>query len=436
MKFESFAVTSAGASNETNRENYFLNGFCKDDVAKKEEYGENLAFGKKDIYAVADGSESAASGEEAAFSVVNILREFLGSDFTHTYKMFFGIANDDIAGRIFKNNAQKEYADMAVLYINRRKARVYNIGESKVFMLDGDKFRELSGRVPETVEIEESSVDDEDNLIVETVQKKVGKRLGMDTEEYAVCPYASEPIKISKNTVFLMCNKGITENVSEESIKEILKDKSLPIDEKVSTIVQKAVNSGSKADATAVMVQSKRGFDFSWLKSKVFVFIVALMILALIAFASRDILYRSARYFLNVYIRYDEVIESVELDPWTPIDVPLTEDESDESVWVPEVEEEKATPENPPAPEPVVNNKPAKKTERKTTKKTNTTTPASTPATTPAPSENTVAPSKTEDEQTVKPPEQNDNKNSVQSSSAQENRVVSGDDNVLPPDWN
>lgn len=435
MKFESFAVTSAGASDETNRENYFLNGFCKDDVTKKEAFGENLAFGKKDIYAVADGSESAASGEEAAFSVVNILREFLGSDFTHTYKMFFGVANDDIAGRIFKNNAQKEYADMAVLYINRRKARVYNIGESKVFMLDGDKFRELSGKVPETVEVEESSVDDEDNLIVETVEKKVGKRLGMDAEEYAVCPYASDPINISKNMVFLMCNKGITENVSEESIKEILKDKSLPIDEKVSRIVQKAVNSGSKADATAVMVQSKKGFDLSWVKSKVFVFIVALMILALIAFASRDILYRGARYFLNVYIRYDEVIESVELDPWTPIDVPLTEDESEkseESVWVPEIEEEKETPENIPDPEPVVNTKPAKKTERKTEKKPNITTPA-TPA---APAENTITPSDTSGEQTSKPPEQNDNTNSVQSSTAQENRVVSGDDNVLPPDWN
>ncbi len=431
MKFESFAVTSAGAFSETNRENYFLNGFCKDDVTKREAFGENLAFGKKDIYAVADGSESAASGEEAAFSVVNILRDFLGSDFTHTYKMFFGVANDDIAGRIFKNNAQKEYADMAVLYINRRKARVYNIGESKVFMLDGDKFREVSGKVTETVEVEESRVDDEDNIIVETLEKKVGKRLGMDTEEYAVCPYVSEPIKISKNTVFLMCSKGITENVNEESIKDILKDKSLPIDEKVSRIVQKAVNSGGKADATAVMIQSKRGFDFSWVKSKAFVFVIALMILVLIGFASRDMLYRSAKYFFNVYIRYDEVIESVELDPWTPIDVPGQEEEQEEKTWIPENKEEDETPESLPSPEPVTNNQKTNRANRNTGKKTN---PA-TPTTPVVPSENTGTSSETVVEKPPVQPVQNENTPPNQSSTAQENREVSGD-NLLPPDWN
>lgn len=427
MKFESFAVTSAGAFSETNRENYFLNGFCKDDVTKREAFGENLAFGKKDIYAVADGSESAASGEEAAFSVVNILRDFLGSEFTHTYKMFFGVANDDIAGRIFKNNAQKEYADMAVLYINRRKARVYNIGESKVFMLDGNKLRELSGKVPQTIEVEESRVDDEDNVIIETLEKKVGKQLGVDTEEYAVCPYVSEPIKISKNTVFLMCSKGITENVNEESIKDILKDKSLPIDEKVSRIVQNSVNSGGKSDATAVIIQSKRGFDFSWVKSKAFVFIVALMILALIAFTSRDIIYRSARYFFNVYIRYDEVIESVELDPWTPIDVPITEEESEELTWIPENNEEQKVPEASPSPQPAANKQTTNRTNRNTGKRTNATTP-----TTPVvPPENT----ETVEEQTVKPPAQNENTNPNQSSTVQENRVIS-DDVELPIDFN
>ncbi len=318
MKFESFAVTSNGDSNGINQENYFLNGFCKEEISAEEAYDSNISFGKRDIFAVSDGSKSAASGEEAAFLSVNMLRDFLGTDFRYTNESYFVTANNEVAGKIFENGGKEERVDMAVLYINRRRATVYNMGESSVFFFNGEKIRKISGIVPETVETEESVVDEFGNMIIETVEKDTAKLLGADPEMYAVSPHISDEIKITGKSAFLLCTKRITENISQETITEILKNKRANIDEKVSEIMGRAQKDGAQPNATVMLIKAKKGLDFSWFSSKGFIVAILLLIVLLIGITSYDAIYNGLRSFVYEYVWDDKLVENVEVDPWVP----------------------------------------------------------------------------------------------------------------------
>ena len=89
MKFESFAASIRGDSNGTNQKNYFVNGLCKEAISEDESFDRAVSYGKKDLFAVADGSKSAAFGEEAAFLSVSALREILGMNFNVLYENYF-----------------------------------------------------------------------------------------------------------------------------------------------------------------------------------------------------------------------------------------------------------------------------------------------------------------------------------------------------------
>lgn len=318
MKIESFAVTSNGDSGVNNQENYFLNGIYKEDILSEESYDTNVSFGKRDMFAVSDGSKSAASGEEAAFLSVDMLRDFLGSEFKFTNESYFAEVNNKVAGKIFENDGKNARLDMAVLYINRHEATVYNIGESAVFFFDGETVRKITGNVPETVEIEETAVDEFGNVIIETVEMKTAKFLGEDPEMYAIRPYASNRIKINAKSAFLLCTNQVAETVSEETLIDILKNKKKNIDEKVSEIMGRALDANPQSGATAVLVDVKKSLDFSWMRSKKFILIMLLIIASLIGIAFNDVIYKGLRSFVYEYVWDDRVVESVEVDPWVP----------------------------------------------------------------------------------------------------------------------
>lgn len=318
MKFESFAVTGSGEANGENKGNYLLNGFCNEDLMAEEAFDSTLSFGKKDIYAVADSSQSDKGGEIAVLSAINLLREILGVDFGSVYKIFFDNANKEVCRTVFTNKGRKSFVDMAVLYINRRKATAYNIGKSSIFMFDGEKLIKMSGDVPETEKVKERKTDDNKKVVFETVEKETAKILGAEPEKYVVSPYVSKKMRITSKSMFLLCNSDITDNISEEKIISILKNKKTEIDEKIIEIRESVLAKGGGTGSTVVLVRAKRSLNFLWGKIKVLAILALAAALIAALITSCDTLYEKTRMLFKNYVTEEETTDNERPIPWIP----------------------------------------------------------------------------------------------------------------------
>lgn len=359
MKFSGFAVTHTENKDSINRENYFLNGFCKDGVDEADAAEENISFEKRKMYAVADGAASEILGEEAAALTVNVLKDFynLNIDFGKIHTDCFDAINTVVGGRIFENDGKNSYSSLAALYINKNRATVYSVGNVSVFRYDGKKLSKISKTVPQTTDVEEL-VENEDGIIeARTATKKCVPYLGITDNEYVLNPFISESFRVKSSDVFLICSDGIAENVDEKTLSAVLSDKGLKYDEKAMKLIDIAVKNGAKSDVTALVVQTAKQPNYMIYKTRGFAVAVALLICALVVALSYNFISSNVKSFINYFSQQHEE-EDPTSEKWVPLN-PGSESDDTAPQSEPVQTQPEAQPENT---EPVQNTPPQENT--------------------------------------------------------------------------
>ena len=362
MRYKAYVATYAGESQKVNKDNYFLNGICREDVQELSCFAEDKNFRSRNLYALVSGTKNAVKGEEAAYLSVDVLKGFYGADFTKESRTYFGFANSAVKSLIFEKKQDEFEVDISVVYIGNDVATVYNMGDAPVFYFKDGFFKKLTGEVPKSVEDAKNIRDDEGEWQTVFEKKDTIPYIGFAGEGEAV-PHASEPIKLKGSGILLICSKSVIDILGENEIVDVLKDKNIKSKDKTGKIIELAAEKQPDGNYTAEIIETKSGIsvssnDTSSLVKWLAVVVACVVFSVSFAFVADSIgsVISSIKTFVSENMPKREEVDS-------PVWIPKVAQEEPEKEKVEEKDEQKDVAEkSPQVTKPAPSSKPANKT--------------------------------------------------------------------------
>ena len=259
-KLECVALCNIGKGRNVNQDNVYVNGTYKD---KSEDtfFQQEIQASMGDyVYAVVDGMGGLCYGEEAAQVAVSALEKYedrkaeTNTNFSGRRAIYYMNQAVCALGREKKASVG---STATILKYHNRKARIYNVGDSKAFLFRDGSIRQLSE-------------DHTERDCFLKIQKELGleggplpgngltQYLGVEEEEFILEPGISDTIKMQEKDIFLLCRDGLTALVSIEEICQVLSE-SAPLMEKAKKLEQMALDAGGMDNITILVLTLFQG---------------------------------------------------------------------------------------------------------------------------------------------------------------------------------
>ena len=378
MRYKGYVVTYIGETKKVNNDNFFLNGFCKDNIHESFLYERNKEFRSRNLYAIVSGAKCDSLGDELAYTAVDILGNFYVADFESVNREFFHVLNTAVTSQALERTEQHYELDMSILSIDRDTAMAYNMGDLPVFYYENGKISNLIGTPPQQIHMEKDYLDDHGIVKTVSVIRKNVPYIGMLDPETEVVPYTSQKVRLTKKSFFVLCNKNVADAVSEDEIKKVLENKSIKNKHKALAILDKAIKCDPDGDYTVEVIVVNRGLAISETEMKgMGKWLVAAGLCVILCYNGSFIIRGIASITNSIKTFISEVSKDEEVSPaddlkWIPFDQrekeETQEEESAQEEYIEEpVQEEDVqlpvepqTQQTAPAPAPAAN-KPAAK---------------------------------------------------------------------------
>ena len=213
------------------------------------------------VYVIADGVGGGNSGEIASRTAVNEVANYVVehpiSLMTNKYAIvnYIQAAVDNANAKVF--NMARNYTEntgmattLIVTYVTEGKAYIANVGDSRVYLY-------RSGQLVQVTEDhtylntlvkagiltkEQASLDDRKNVIT--------KALGADK----TCEPDFFNVDVQRGDVFIICTDGLYNEVSQEEMIEMIKEKGTMSD-LVEKLIQRANENGGNDNITAITLK-------------------------------------------------------------------------------------------------------------------------------------------------------------------------------------
>ena len=232
------------------------------------------------LYVIADGMGGHKAGEVASRMVVETMADYWDKLKNHNPPSFFEPITSDISenakhlvnsitlSNIIVHEAQKkpEYHRMgttvSALLIEKNCMWAGNVGDSPVFLFDHGRLILVSEE--HSVEAEKQKLGRGDSLSSTSpfLKNILTRVLGLNEK---VNVYIT-PIRPEKGDIILMCSDGLTNFISVPSIKSILSDPSLSLEEKVDLLINGAIEGGGGDNISVILVEVVQ--EGAWQKIK------------------------------------------------------------------------------------------------------------------------------------------------------------------------
>lgn len=259
MRYKGYVATYSGNQEKLNKENYYLNGVFGDNFDAEITAAENREFGRRNLYGVISGIKSGVLGAEFSYMIAGLMHEYFGEDFDAEHGSFFEFANSAINSRVFEAPDDTIDMDVSAVYIKDNQAKVFNMGDVPVFLIQKDGMRKLTGNIPESVEIPKTYLDENGEIATEVTVKKTVPRLGVFDENRETVPHVSEFIRMKKKSYFVICSKAVSDILGEDRISEIISDKKVSDKDKARYMVDAAAKENSQGDFTVEIIVATPG---------------------------------------------------------------------------------------------------------------------------------------------------------------------------------
>jgi len=232
------------------------------------------------LYVIADGMGGHKAGEVASRMAVETMADYWDKLKNHNPPSFFEPITSDISenakhlvnsitlSNIIVHEAQKkpEYHRMgttvSALIIEKNRIWAGNVGDSPVFLFDHGRLILVSEE--HSVEAEKQKLGRGDSLSSTSpfLKNILTRVLGLNEK---VNVYIT-PIRPEKGDIILMCSDGLTNFISVPSIKSILSDPSLSLEEKVDLLINGAIEGGGGDNISVILVEVVQ--EGTWQKIK------------------------------------------------------------------------------------------------------------------------------------------------------------------------
>lgn len=239
--------THQGNIRKVNDDNFLCDYVYKEDLSKGQfEYEGFLDKDLKSVFAIFDGMGGLSYGNVASLVGVKTLNDYIHKVDCFDIEYIIRYINQLICLR--KKELHTEIGSTIVLgYIENNYLNVYNLGDSRAYILRNKSLIQLSQDHTE-----------EDRMlklgIRNTSYKNIlTQHLGIDEEEFLLEP-AYKKVLIENKDIILLCSDGLTSMLTNKEIKDIL-NKDIDITMKRKELIQEALNKGGNDNITVILVE-------------------------------------------------------------------------------------------------------------------------------------------------------------------------------------
>lgn len=250
QKISASVFSTVGNRRNINQDNYYLNGKIIDDPnAIVIHDSVSIANG---IFAVCDGMGGESDGEIASRIIVD---EFMELDIdrvdSKSVSQVIDIANSNICAHITQSGENCGSTFVAAL-IRGKKAEIYNIGDSRCYLIRDNNILQLSKDHTLVAEMVSSGRITEENAKKDPHRHQLTQHLGIFPEEMSLSIY-HKTIELQKDDIILLCSDGVTDGLDNQKISEIVNNHD-NIDSLTTSIADQAMRNGSTDNITAMVL--------------------------------------------------------------------------------------------------------------------------------------------------------------------------------------
>lgn len=262
IKFSSAVSIDKGKVRTNNEDNFYFNTkyLTAENRDEAISLSESIDTGDALVYGVFDGMGGEALGEEASLVAAQTVEKYHLKINVGEYRMSEKIilksineANAKICNKIIESGEKRIGTTFSALYISDDRAKVVNVGDSRVYMLRDGKLIQIS--------IDDTTVQRLVSMGILTKEKarnhedrhKLSQHLGIFQDEMTIEPHISEEIVVKKGDKFLLCSDGLTDMVDDAVIEKTMR-KNIDSVRLSEELVKLALENGGKDNVTAMVI--------------------------------------------------------------------------------------------------------------------------------------------------------------------------------------
>lgn len=290
-----------GHIRENNEDNVFFNGFfLNKEVRDGGACINEIHMGEFLLYAIFDGMGGIAYGEESSYIASHITSGLFSNAPKITSKNvdefvnnLIKQANNAVCNRMYELNSGRMGATVALVAIYGNKAKIYNVGDSRVYFKRKSEFSQISLDDSVSQRLYRMGVISKSEALIHKDRNKLVQHLGISENEFIIEPHVSKEIKLKNNDMLLLCSDGLTDMVSDERINEILSS-SASVGEKSEELMCEALSNGGKDNISVILLEANNKNSAN--KNKIYTLFILLLAVMIVSAIGVLILFSSSLF--------------------------------------------------------------------------------------------------------------------------------------------
>lgn len=256
MKLKSAAMTHIGKVRHNNEDNFYMNGSYREDVNTDIKAVEDNRRRSRYVYAVFDGMGGENCGELASLKAAEILHECNKRSIRSRMDSYFKQANDEICYISKSPETGCMGTTLALFVSDGETADLYNIGDSRVYRLQGEVLDRLSKDHTQAQDLIDAGIMAEKDSTRSSKGHILTQHIGIPEDEFIIEPNTIANVELKKDDIFLLCSDGLSDMLEDSVIKEILKkERCKEPKEMVSMLIKASLVGGGRDNVTAIVIK-------------------------------------------------------------------------------------------------------------------------------------------------------------------------------------
>ena len=249
------ARSETGNVRKNNEDNLFCNGLIMNEQDREKPFFINGMCEAPCIFAVFDGMGGHDCGELASLTAAKSLCEH-AERFNHgTFEdvnNFAHDANEKLLSLMKKQNIHTG-TTLALISSGTKSFTVYNLGDSRVYVLKGDTVIKVTDDHTVTAEKVRAGLITPKQALNDIYRNVLTRCLGMN-DLFSVSPDFCGVFSFEECRRALICSDGLTDMLTHKEIAEIMKREE-SVSEIVNDLVNLALNKGGHDNVTCIVIE-------------------------------------------------------------------------------------------------------------------------------------------------------------------------------------
>lgn len=264
LKLSAAVAVDKGHVRANNEDNIYFNGkFLTADIRDDGFAYEENPVDNFIVYAVFDGMGGEAYGEEASLIAAETSAEFHskcrhidGMDVNTFVSSLVSAANAAICKKMAELNSGRMGATMALVAVFGGKARVFNVGDSRVYLMRDGVLQQVSVDDSYAQKLYRMGMITKEEANVHKDRNKLTQHLGIASAEFVIEPHVSEDIFLKEGDKILLCSDGLTDMVPDFAIQDILSE-NRPAKLIADELICEALKNGGKDNISVILLDAE-----------------------------------------------------------------------------------------------------------------------------------------------------------------------------------